>query len=63
MEHIIERLRTFTAEDHEIAVMMATVGFYGEHYFRHGDAVRGYFCRVVLYDWTPGTNVIKAHVR
>ena len=63
MEHIIERLRSFSTEDNEITVMMASVGFYREHYSRHGDAVRCYFCRIVLYDWLPGVNVIKAHVR
>ena len=63
MEHFIKRLRTFIEEDYEIAVTMATVGFYREHYCHHEDAVRCYFCRIVLYDWVPGTNVIKAHVR
>ena len=63
MEHFIERLRSFTAKDREIAVMMATVGFYRERYSRHGDAARCYFCRVVLYDWTPGIDVIEVHVR
>ena len=64
MKHLLERLITFRGwEDRPFVRNLAALGFYREFNSDYADAVKCYFCRVVLYNWEGNEDIYAVHLR